>query len=92
LALGALGRLAELDVDVPGAVSVAGFDDVPVAAMTSPSLSTVRLPLREMGRLGFVEAARVLNGESLGRTVLPTELAMRDSTAAPTAVHLGVGA
>jgi LacI family transcriptional regulator len=92
LALGALGRLAELDVDVPGAVSVAGFDDVPVAAMTSPSLSTVRLPLREMGRLGFVEAARVLNGESLDRIVLPTELAMRDSTAAPTAVHLGVGA
>jgi LacI family transcriptional regulator len=92
LALGALARLAELGVDVPGAVSVAGFDDVPVAAMTSPSLSTVRLPLREMGRLGFVEAARVLAGESLDRTVLPTELAMRDSTAAPAAVHLGIGA
>jgi DNA-binding LacI/PurR family transcriptional regulator len=60
--------------------------------MTSPSLSTVRLPLREMGRLGFVEAARVLAGESLDRTVLPTELAMRDSTAAPAAVHLGIGA
>jgi hypothetical protein len=49
-------------------------------------LSTVRLPLREMGRRGFAEAARVLNGEALERTVLPTELAMRASTGAPAAV------
>jgi LacI family transcriptional regulator len=88
LAMGALARLAELGIHVPGAVSVAGFDDVPVAAITSPSLSTVRLPLREMGRLGFVEAARVLNGDDLATTVLPTELAMRGSTAAPPAVAL----
>jgi len=83
LAMGALTRLAELGVEVPGAVSVAGFDDVPVAAMTSPSLSTVRLPLREMGRRGFLEAARVLDGGQIEPIVLPTELAMRGSTAAP---------
>jgi DNA-binding LacI/PurR family transcriptional regulator len=89
LAMGALARLAELGIDVPGQVSVAGFDDVPVAAITSPSLSTVRLPLREMGRRGFAEAARVLAGDSLDPAVLPTELAMRDSTAAPARVALG---
>ena len=89
LAMGALARLAELGIDVPGQVSVAGFDDVPVAAITSPSLSTVRLPLREMGRRGFAEAARVLGGESLESTVLPTELAMRASTAVPTGRGLG---
>lgn len=89
LAMGVLARLAELGIDVPGHVSVAGFDDVPVAAITSPSLSTVRLPLREMGRLGFVEAARVLGGETMASTVLPTELAMRGSTAAPAPVALG---
>ena len=88
LAMGALARLAELGVAVPAQVSVAGFDDVPVAAMTSPSLSTVRLPLREMGRRGFAEAARVLGGEQIARAVLPTELAMRGSTAAPPAVAL----
>jgi LacI family transcriptional regulator len=92
LAIGALARLAELGIDVPGQVSVAGFDDVPIAAITSPSLSTVRLPLREMGRLGFLEAARLLDGEDLRATVLPTELAMRGSTAVPAAVSLGVGA
>ena len=83
LAMGALARLADLGIDVPGQVSVAGFDDVPVAAITSPSLSTVRLPLREMGRRGFAEAVRVLGGEEIVSTVLPTELAMRDSTAPP---------
>ena len=59
LALGALARLAELGIDVPGQVSVAGFDDIPMAAITAPSLSTVRLPLREMGRRGFADAARL---------------------------------
>jgi LacI family transcriptional regulator len=88
LAMGALGRLAELGIAVPGQVSVAGFDDVPVAAITSPSLSTVRLPLREMGRRGFAEAARVLGGEDLAHAVLPTELAMRGSTATPPQVAL----
>ena len=38
-------------------VSVAGFDDIPTAAMTTPGLSTVRLPLREIGRRG-VRATR----------------------------------
>ena len=83
LAMGALARLAELGIAVPGRVSVAGFDDVPVAAITSPSLSTVRLPLREMGQRGFAEAARVLAGKELAPAVLPTELAMRGSTAVP---------
>ncbi len=90
LAIGALARLAEIGIDVPGQVSVAGFDDLPVASITSPSLSTVRLPLREMGRRGFAEAARILDGEGLTRSVLPTELAMRASTAAPSG--RGVGA
>jgi LacI family transcriptional regulator len=88
LGMGALARLAELGIDVPGAVSVAGFDDVPVASITSPGLSTVRLPLREMGRLGFLEAARILGGDDLLPTVLPTELAMRGSTTAPPPVAL----
>jgi LacI family transcriptional regulator len=88
LAMGALARLAEIGVTVPDDVSVAGFDDVPIAAITSPSLSTVRLPLREMGRRGFAEAARVLGGDRLVPTVLPTELALRASTGAPPPVAL----
>jgi LacI family transcriptional regulator len=51
--------------------------------MTAPSLSTVRLPLREMGRRGFDVAIRSLTGEQIQPQLLPTEVVMRDSTAAP---------
>ena len=56
-------RLAALGIDVPGAVSVAGFDDISTAALTAPGLSTVRLPLRELGRRGFAHA----DGRPAGR-------------------------
>jgi LacI family transcriptional regulator len=88
LALGALQRLAARGIEVPGDVSVAGFDDISTAALTAPSLSTVRLPLREMGRRGFEHADRLLAGDESPHEVLPTEVVMRDSTAAPPAVAL----
>jgi DNA-binding LacI/PurR family transcriptional regulator len=62
-------------------VSVAGFDDIAIAALTAPHLSTVRLPLREMGRLGFESAMRMLNGEDVPPQTLPTQVVLRDSTA-----------
>lgn len=83
LALGALQRLAALGIDVPGTISVAGFDDISTAALTAPSLSTVRLPLRELGRLGFEQAGRRLAGEDPAPQLLPTEVVLRASTAAP---------
>jgi len=83
LALGALQRLAELGIGVPRDVSVAGFDDISMAALTAPSLSTVRLPLRELGRRGFEHADRTLAGGHPERVLLPTEVVLRGSTAAP---------
>ena len=81
-------RLAELGIDVPGEVSVAGFDDIATAAMATPGLSTVRLPLHEIGRRAFGYAERVLAGEAPPREVLPTELVLRGSTAPPPAAPL----
>jgi LacI family transcriptional regulator len=83
LALGALQRLAEHGISVPSEISVAGFDDIQTAAMASPGLSTVRLPLHEIGRRGFGFAERLLAGERPSADVLPTELVMRGSTAPP---------
>ena len=83
LALGAMQRLAELGIDVPAEVSVAGFDDIPTAAMATPGLSTVRLPLHEIGRRAFGYAERLLAGGEPAAEVLPTELVMRGSTAPP---------
>jgi len=91
LALGALERLAAAGIAVPEQVSVAGVDDIAFAALTAPSLSTVRLPLRELGRRGFAHAVRQLGGERPRRQVLPTELVMRDSTGRAPARALPAG-
>jgi LacI family transcriptional regulator len=83
LALGALERLDRLGIDVPADVSVSGFDDIRMAAMTTPSLSTVRLPLREMGRRGFLYADGLLAGRQPTSELMPTAVVMRNSTAPP---------
>jgi LacI family transcriptional regulator len=89
VALGVLKRLHELGIRVPADVSVTGFDDIAVAALTAPSLSTVRLPPREMGRRGFEYADAVLSGLAPLPRVINTAVVLRDSTAAPPATPLG---
>src|SRR4030095_6723421 len=49
-ALGAIRALRERGLRVPEDVSIVGFDDIPSAAYQNPGLTTVRQPLREMGR------------------------------------------
>ncbi|MFC3987435.1 LacI family DNA-binding transcriptional regulator [Actinoplanes siamensis] len=49
MAVGTLAALRERGVSVPGQISVTGFDDMPIARDVTPSLTTVRLPLVDMG-------------------------------------------
>nr|SBO97868.1 putative transcriptional regulator, LacI family [Nonomuraea gerenzanensis] len=85
MALKTLQVAKELGLDVPGDLSVAGFDNIPESALAEPGLTTVD---QSMYRLGY-EAARMLKAlvrgdwEGPGRTVLPTRLVVRGSTAAP---------
>jgi DNA-binding LacI/PurR family transcriptional regulator len=51
-AIGAIRALKDAGLSVPGDVSVVGFDDILSAAYATPSLTTVRQPLAEMGRRG----------------------------------------
>ena len=50
-AMGAIRALREARLRVPGDVSVVGFDDIQAAAYQNPALTTVRQPMREMGRI-----------------------------------------
>jgi DNA-binding LacI/PurR family transcriptional regulator len=78
LALGVAEELRAQGLDVPGDVSITGFDDVPAAAQAG--LTTVRQPLVEKGR----EAGRLLMEPGTEREViLPTELIVRGSTGPP---------
>ncbi|MFJ6619544.1 LacI family DNA-binding transcriptional regulator [Kitasatospora sp. NPDC091335] len=83
-AVGVLGELRVRGIDVPGVMSVAGFDDIPFAADVAPALSTVRMPLERLGA-GAVTLA-LESGGGGGRPVrlaLPTRVVLRGSTAAP---------
>ena len=88
LALGALQAAAELGVAVPADLSVVGFDDSPVAAHTTPPLTTVEQPQEEKGRLAAqwliedVERGGGLRGRDR-QAILPTKLLVRESTAPP---------
>ncbi len=71
-------------LDVPGDLSVIGFDDIPEAAYRNPALTTIRQPLREMGRLAarmLIEHLEGKEGEPLTRIELPTNLVIRATTA-----------
>jgi len=80
MAIGALSWLRRHGLRVPGDVSVAGFDDIPISRDLVPALSTVRVPMAVMG-------ARALNlalqprSSSLRTEHLATELVLRESTA-----------
>jgi LacI family transcriptional regulator len=60
MAIGAMAALRERGIRVPADMAVAGFDDIPTLRDVAPSLTTVRLPLAEMGRLA---ASMVLDDE-----------------------------
>jgi LacI family transcriptional regulator len=64
---------------------VVGFDDTQVAQFSSPPLTTVRQPLREMGAVALRTALRLAAGEKLDshHVELATELVIRHSTARP---------
>jgi LacI family transcriptional regulator len=68
---------------VPEDLSVVGFDDTQIARLSSPALTTVRQPLKEMGKVALRTAMRLAtDGEVDSHHVeLATELVVRRSTA-----------
>ena len=81
MALGALTALREAKVDVPHDVSLVGFDDIPTVRDVTPRLTTVRVPMREMGRRSM-QIALGAGGHKPRVQVLPVELVERESVAA----------
>lgn len=74
--------LAKKGVDVPGEMSVAGFDDVPFAALCSPPLTTVRQDGALRAKIAIERLSALRAGASADGTVtLPVQLVVRESTA-----------
>lgn len=89
-AIGAMKAIAEAGLSVPDDVSVMGFGDFPVAGFLHPGLSTVRLPLEELGRAAANEMLKLAMGEEIQQPVLPCELVLRATTAEPRASRVAV--
>jgi DNA-binding LacI/PurR family transcriptional regulator len=82
-AIGAMRALKEAGLRVPEDISLVGFDDVLSAAYSTPSLTTVRQPLTEMGRRGAqVLLERIANRDRAypAELVMSPELVVREST------------
>jgi DNA-binding LacI/PurR family transcriptional regulator len=82
-AIGAISEFEAAGLNIPRDISIVGFDDIAFAALTKPALTTVHLPLNELGR----RAVEVLIGsledlQKQGVEIrIPTNLVIRNSTA-----------
>jgi DNA-binding LacI/PurR family transcriptional regulator len=79
IAIGALRALQERHIDVPGTVSVVGFDDIPAASLANPPLTTDMQDTRLAGEALVDSLLRSVHGEPAQNAVLPTRLVVRRS-------------
>jgi LacI family transcriptional regulator len=80
MALGCLAALAEHGLRVPDDLALAGFDDIPIARYVSPGLTTIKVPIVELGALA-VERLFAPDGAARSQT-LPAQLVVRQSSGA----------
>ncbi|TQV78181.1 LacI family transcriptional regulator [Exilibacterium tricleocarpae] len=82
MATGVMKVAHERRLQIPGDVSIAGFDDIPVAKQVWPQLTTVRQPLEAMAKLAAEELIRLVRNEKPQelRVVVDAELIIRQST------------
>ena len=74
-------------LSIPGDISIAGFDDSPLARLASPPVTVVRRDVAQMGTIAaeiLVQRLKVGRLEKTRRVVLPTELVLRESCGPPT--------
>lgn len=81
MAVGALTALAQDGVKVPGDLTLCGFDDIPLAADTTPGLTTVHVPMAEMGARALRFALRP--DTNIVTEQLPLEVVVRESSGPP---------
>jgi LacI family transcriptional regulator len=83
LALAALEAAAGLGIDVPGQLSVVGFDDLDAAARSNPPLTTLAQDLEGNGRAAARAALELVAGRRPRSRRFTAELVVRRSTAPP---------
>lgn len=81
MAIGALMTLRRAGVDVPGDVAVAGFDDIPLARLISPALTTMRTDIADVGARAVARLAGLIaGGDDRAQELRTPELVVRETT------------
>ncbi len=84
VAMGLLSELHTRGVAVPGDISVVGFDDIPLAAFTTPALTTAHVPVTEVGEEAWARLSRQLAGATAsGDLTFRPRLMVRASSGPP---------
>jgi DNA-binding LacI/PurR family transcriptional regulator len=88
IAAGALLAASSLGIRVPNELTIVGIDDSPLAALTSPPLTTVAQPHEQKGRLAAESLIAAIAGrpQAESRVILSAELQVRGSSAPPASV------
>ena len=80
LAVGALKRASAMGLRIPEDISITGFDDIELAGIVNPPLTTVHVPHRRMGRKAAQELVDMVERKSSGRSIkLSTLITHRSS-------------
>lgn len=80
LAVGALRQAHDMNISVPRDVSVTGFDDIELAQIATPALTTMHVPHRDMGRTAAQTLVKMLrDGDDPGAVALRVDLVMRNT-------------
>lgn len=80
LASATLTQCQQLGFQIPDDISIIGFDDLPIAACTSPPLTTIRQDRLELGKSGFFALSSLLNHIPISTYLLHAQLIQREST------------
>jgi len=82
IAIGAMRALREHGLRIPQDVALAGFDDIPLAASVSPTLSTVQQDTKQAGQLLVERLLALIQGAPVESQTIPVKLVLRESSLA----------
>jgi len=84
MAVGAMKAIKEAGLNIPADVAVVSFDDLPIASIVEPPLTTVRQPIERLGATAVDILITIIEheGGSRQKVILPTELVVRASCGA----------
>jgi DNA-binding LacI/PurR family transcriptional regulator len=81
MAIGAMRELLKAGIRVPQDVAIVGYDNMEMAEVTTPALTTIHQPMRRMGTVAAQMLLAELSGQPVenGQVVVPSELVVRES-------------